>query len=465
MASSVETVRPLRRVLIANRGEIALRILRACHEMGLSTVAVYSSADREQQHVKLASQSVCIGGAKAADSYLNANAIISAALVSGADAIHPGYGFLSENAAFAAQVEACGLTFIGPKADTIALMGDKISAIAAMKKAGIPTIVGSDGPLTQDASSHQHLADRIGYPLIIKAAGGGGGKGMRVVLKPDDLAQAIDLTRQEALAAFNNDTLYMERYLSAPRHIEIQVASDGQGNAIHLGERDCSLQRRHQKLIEEAPALGIDAKTRREIGERCVKACLDIDYRGVGTFEFLYQDGEFFFIEMNTRLQVEHTVTEMVTGLDIVKLQLQIAAGHSLTLAQSDIIMNGHAVECRINAEHPFNGIPSPGQVTKFHAPNGYGVRWESQLYAGYYVPPFYDPMVGKLICVAQNRLEALAKMQQALTELCISGIETNIELHLSILRHPEFINGSCNIHFLSHESTFSSPNKVHAND
>lgn len=440
----------LNKVLIANRGEIALRILRACRELGIKTVAAYSRADRDLLHVQLADEKICIGGAKAQDSYLNIPAIISAATVTGCDAIHPGYGFLSENADFAQHVEQSGFTFIGPQSKTISLMGDKVSAINAMLAAGVPTVPGSNGALDHDDAHNLALAHQIGLPVIIKAAGGGGGKGMRVVHRIDELLAAINLTRSEAKAAFNNANVYMEKFLLTPRHIEIQVVADGQGNAIHLGDRDCSSQRRHQKLIEEAPAQGIAQHIKQTISERCVKACLEIGYRGVGTFEFLYQDGEFFFIEMNTRIQVEHTVTEMVTGIDLVKLQLHVAAGNALPFQQSEINLTGHAIECRINAEHPNTFVPSPGKVNFFHAPGGQGVRWDSHLYTGYTVPAHYDSMVGKLITHGPNRQTALVKMRSALAELRIDGIHTNIALHQHLVSQPQFIQGEFSIHFVS---------------
>ncbi|MGL5325775.1 MAG: acetyl-CoA carboxylase biotin carboxylase subunit, partial [Aeromonas sp.] len=394
----------LDKVVIANRGEIALRILRACKELGIKTVAVHSTADRELKHVLLADESICIGKPASTDSYLNVPAIIAAAEVTGAVAIHPGYGFLSENADFAEVVEKSGFIFIGPRAETIRLMGDKVSAIEAMKKAGVPCVPGSDGPVDNDAKHNAAIAKRIGYPVIIKAAGGGGGRGMRVVRNEAELAGAIALTKSEAGQFFKNDMVYMEKYLENPRHIEIQVLADGQGNALYLGERDCSMQRRHQKVVEEAPAPGITAEMRKFIGERCVRACIEIGYRGAGTFEFLYENGEFYFIEMNTRIQVEHPVTEMVTGIDLIKEQLRIAAGQPLSITQQDIRIRGHAIECRINAEDPATFMPSPGLVQRFHAPGGLGVRWDSHIYAGYKVPPHYDSMIGKLICYGENR-------------------------------------------------------------
>lgn len=437
------------KVLIANRGEIALRILRACHEMGIRTVAVHSTADRDLKHVRLADESVCIGGPNSADSYLNVPALISAAEVTDAVAIHPGYGFLSENADFAERVEQSGFTFIGPRADTIRIMGDKVSAITAMKKANIPCVPGSDGPLDDNSETNLRLAREIGYPVIIKAAGGGGGRGMRAVHTEASLLTAISLTRTEAANAFGNDMVYMEKYLENPRHIEFQVLADEYGNAIHLGERDCSMQRRHQKIIEEAPAPGIDNKTRKKIGNLCAKACRDIGYRGVGTFEFLYENGEFYFIEMNTRLQVEHCVTEMITGIDLVKQQLLIAAGEKLTLKQDNVEFNGHAIECRLNAEDPENFMPSPGTVKQFHVPGGPGIRIDSHLYSGYVVPSYYDSMVGKLIAHGEDRPAALARMRNALTEIVIDGIKTNVPLHQSLIDDSNFTTGGTSIHYL----------------
>ncbi|MGL5030724.1 MAG: acetyl-CoA carboxylase biotin carboxylase subunit [Aeromonas sp.] len=439
----------LDKVVIANRGEIALRILRACKELGIKTVAVHSTADRELKHVLLADESICIGKPASTDSYLNVPAIIAAAEVTGAVAIHPGYGFLSENADFAEVVEKSGFIFIGPRADTIRLMGDKVCAIEAMKKAGVPCVPGSDGPVDNDAKHNAAIAKRIGYPVIIKAAGGGGGRGMRVVRNEAELAGAIALTKSEAGQFFKNDMVYMEKYLENPRHIEIQVLADGQGNALYLGERDCSMQRRHQKVVEEAPAPGITAEMRKFIGERCARACVEIGYRGAGTFEFLYENGEFFFIEMNTRIQVEHPVTEMVTGIDLIKEQLRIAAGQPLSITQQDIHIHGHAIECRINAEDPVTFMPSPGLVQRFHAPGGLGVRWDSHIYAGYKVPPYYDSMIGKLICYGENRDIAIARMRHALDELVVEGIKTNIPLHKEIMNDENFQRGGANIHYL----------------
>ena len=439
----------LDKIVIANRGEIALRILRACKELGIKTVAVHSSADRDLKHVLLADETVCIGPAPSVKSYLNIPAIISAAEITGAVAIHPGYGFLSENANFAEQVEQSGFIFIGPKAETIRLMGDKVSAITAMKKAGVPTVPGSDGPLSDDMDLNRAHAKRIGYPVIIKASGGGGGRGMRVVRGDSDLAQSIAMTKAEAKAAFSNDMVYMEKYLENPRHIEIQVLADGQGNAIYLAERDCSMQRRHQKVVEEAPAPGITPELRRYIGERCAKACVDIGYRGAGTFEFLFENGEFYFIEMNTRIQVEHPVTEMITGVDLIKEQLRIAAGQPLSIKQEEVQVRGHAVECRINAEDPNTFLPSPGKITRFHVPGGFGVRWESHIYTDYTVPAYYDSMIGKLICYGETREVAIVRMKNALQELIIDGIKTNIDLQMRIMADESFQAGGANIHYL----------------
>ncbi|WP_218421807.1 acetyl-CoA carboxylase biotin carboxylase subunit [Stutzerimonas stutzeri] len=439
----------LEKVLIANRGEIALRVLRACKELGIKTVAVHSTADRDLMHVSLADESVCIGPASSAQSYLSIPAIIAAAEVTGADGIHPGYGFLAENADFAEQVEKSGFTFIGPTADVIRLMGDKVSAKDAMKQAGVPTVPGSDGPLPVDEKEALRIAREVGYPVIIKAAGGGGGRGMRVVHKEEDLIASAKLTRNEAGAAFGNPMVYLEKFLTNPRHVEIQVLADGQGNAIHLGDRDCSLQRRHQKVIEEAPAPLIDEEARRKVQARCVKACIDIGYRGAGTFEFLYEDGNFYFIEMNTRVQVEHPVTEMVTGIDIVKEMLLIGGGQKLSIKQEDVVIRGHAVECRINAEDPRTFMPSPGKVKHFHAPGGNGVRVDSHLYDGYSVPPHYDSLIGKLITFGANRDEAMGRMRNALDELIVDGIKTNAPLHRDLVRDPGFCKGGVNIHYL----------------
>ncbi|EGQ7790861.1 acetyl-CoA carboxylase biotin carboxylase subunit [Vibrio cholerae] len=439
----------LDKVVIANRGEIALRILRACKELGIKTVAVHSTADRDLKHVLLADESICIGPAKSIDSYLNIPRIISAAEVTGAVAIHPGYGFLSENADFAEQVEHSGFIFVGPRAETIRLMGDKVSAINAMKKAGVPCVPGSDGPLDNDEAKNKAHAKRIGYPVIIKASGGGGGRGMRVVRNEAELTKSIQMTRAEAKAAFNNDMVYMEKFLENPRHVEVQVIADGQGNAIHLAERDCSMQRRHQKVVEEAPAPGITEEMRKFIGERCTRACIEIGYRGAGTFEFLYENGEFYFIEMNTRIQVEHPVTEMITGVDLIKEQLRIAAGQPLSFKQEDIKIRGHAVECRINAEDPERFLPCPGKIERFHAPGGMGVRWESHIYSGYTVPAHYDSMIGKLITYGENRDVAIARMRNALNEMIVEGIKTNIPLQQAIMADENFQKGGTNIHYL----------------
>ncbi|WP_392566112.1 acetyl-CoA carboxylase biotin carboxylase subunit [Utexia brackfieldae] len=439
----------LDKIVIANRGEIALRILRACKELGIKTVAVHSVADKDLKHVLLADETVCIGPAPSAKSYLNIPALISAAEITGASAIHPGYGFLSENADFAEQVERSGFIFIGPKAETIRLMGDKVSAIEAMKKAGVPCVPGSDGSLGNDINKNKEIALKIGYPVIIKASGGGGGRGMRIVRQEKDLEQAIKTTKLEAKTAFNNDMVYMEKFLENPRHIEIQVLADGQGNAIYLGERDCSMQRRHQKVVEEAPAVGITAKMRKFIGERCANACVEIGYRGAGTFEFLFENNEFYFIEMNTRIQVEHPVTEMITGIDLIKEQIRIASGMPLSIKQSDIHITGHAIECRINAEDAKTFMPSPGKITRFHAPGGFGIRWESHIYAGYTVPPHYDSMIGKLIAYGESRDIAIARMKNALAELVIDGIKTNIDLHIEIMNDTNFNKGGTNIHYL----------------
>ncbi len=439
----------LEKVLIANRGEIALRILRACKELGIKTVAVHSTADRELMHLSLADESVCIGPAPATQSYLQIPAIIAAAEVTGATAIHPGYGFLAENADFAEQIERSGFTFVGPTAEVIRLMGDKVSPKDAMKRAGVPTVPGSDGPLPEDEETALAIAREVGYPVIIKAAGGGGGRGMRVVYDESELIKSAKLTRTEAGAAFGNPMVYLEKFLTNPRHVEVQVLSDGQGNAIHLGDRDCSLQRRHQKVIEEAPAPGIDEKARQEVFARCVQACIEIGYRGAGTFEFLYENGRFYFIEMNTRVQVEHPVSEMVTGVDIVKEMLRIASGEKLSIRQEDVVIRGHALECRINAEDPKTFMPSPGKVKHFHAPGGNGVRVDSHLYSGYSVPPNYDSLVGKVITYGADRDEALARMRNALDELIVDGIKTNTELHKDLVRDAAFCKGGVNIHYL----------------
>ena len=439
----------IEKLVIANRGEIALRILRACREMGIKTVAVHSEADRDLKHVRLADETVCIGPAASAQSYLNIPAIISAAEVTDAVAIHPGYGFLSENADFAERVEQSGFIFVGPRAETIRLMGDKIQAIAAMKAAGVPCVPGSDGPLDDDADRTVKLAHDIGFPVIIKAAGGGGGRGMRVVYSEATLLNAVSLTRAEALAAFGNAEVYMEKFPENPRHIEFQVLSDTHGNAIHLGERDCSLQRRHQKVVEEAPAPGIDAAVRSRMGERCAEACRQIGYRGAGTFEFLYENGEFYFIEMNTRVQVEHPVTELVTGVDIVKEQLRIADGEPLSYRQEQIELRGHAIECRINAEDPTNFRPSPGPIDVLHLPGGPGIRIDTHIYQGYRVPQYYDSMIGKLVAHGCDRETAIARMSTALFEIVIEGIKTNVPLHQEIMVDAAFIAGGANIHYL----------------
>jgi len=439
----------LDKVVIANRGEIALRILRACHALGIKTVAVHSTVDRNLKHVAMADESVCIGPAPASESYLNVPALIAAAEVTDAQAIHPGYGFLSENADFAERVEQSGFVFIGPKADTIRLMGDKVEAIKAMKAAGVPCVPGSGGPLGDDGAENIRIAREIGFPVIIKAAGGGGGRGMRVVHSEAALNNAIQTTRAEAKAAFGNDMVYMEKFLENPRHVEIQVLADGQGSAIHLGERDCSMQRRHQKVVEEAPAPGITDEQRAEIGRTCVEACIRIGYRGAGTFEFLYEAGRFYFIEMNTRIQVEHPVTELVTGIDLVREQLLIAAGHKLSIKQEDVVLRGHAIECRINAEDPETFMPSPGLIKHFHAPGGPGVRVDTHIYEGYRVPPNYDSMIGKLIVHGADRAQAIARMRVALSEMVVDGIKTNVPLQQRIMADSGFQAGGANIHYL----------------
>jgi len=437
------------KILIANRGEIALRIQRACREMGIKTVVVHSEADAEAKYVRLADESVCIGPAASSGSYLNVPAIISAAEVTDAEAIHPGYGFLSENADFAERVEQSGFTFIGPRAETIRLMGDKVSAKNAMKKAGIPVVPGMEGALPEEARDAVKVARQIGYPVIIKAAGGGGGRGMRVVHTEAALMNAVNTTRAEAQAAFGNPSVYMEKYLEKPRHIEVQVMADKHRNALYLGDRDCSMQRRHQKVIEEAPAPLLNEKARVRIGERCAEACRKIGYEGAGTFEFLYEGGEFFFIEMNTRLQVEHPVTEMVTGLDIVQLQIRVAAGEKLTLRQKDVRIQGHAIECRINAEDPHKFTPSPGRITSLHMPGGPGIRVDTHAYAGYFVPPHYDSLIGKIIAYGDTRRQALARLQIALSETAIEGIKTNVPLHQELVRDTAFQRGGTSIHYL----------------
>jgi acetyl-CoA carboxylase, biotin carboxylase subunit len=440
---------PFKKILIANRGEIALRILRACQAMNIRTVAVHSTVDRNLKHVGMADESVCIGPAPAGQSYLNVPAIIAAMEVTDAEAVHPGYGFLAENADFAERVEESGFTFIGPRAETIRLMGDKVSAINAMRQAGVPCVPGSNGPLDDDERRSERLAGEIGFPVLIKAAAGGGGRGMRVVHEPEDLIKSISLTRQEAKTGFGDDTVYMEKYLTNPRHIEIQVLSDAHGNAVHLGERDCSMQRRHQKVIEEAPAPGITAEEREHIGKICTDACKRIGYLGAGTFEFLYENGEFYFIEMNTRIQVEHPVTECVTGLDLIRAQILAAAGEPLPFSQDDVVIRGHAIECRINAEDPEKFIPQPGMVEAFHAPGGPGIRVDSHIYDGYRVPPNYDSMIGKLIAHGETREAAIARMRVALDEMVLRGVISNIPLHQRLLRDSGFIQGGTNIHYL----------------
>ncbi|ABI60131.1 MULTISPECIES: acetyl-CoA carboxylase biotin carboxylase subunit [Nitrosomonas] len=440
------------KILIANRGEIALRVQRACRTMGIKTVAVHSEADAEAKYVKLADESVCIGPAASAQSYLNIPAIISAAEVTDAEAIHPGYGFLSENADFAERVEKSGFFFIGPRPDTIRLMGDKVSAKHAMLQAGVPCVPGSEGALPDSLDEVRKIIKEIGYPVIIKAAGGGGGRGMRVVYTEAALSNAVITTRNEAQAAFGNPVVYAEKYLENPRHIEFQILADEYGNTVHLGERDCSMQRRHQKIIEEAPARGISIKLRNQIGERCVEACKRINYRGVGTFEFLYENNEFYFIEMNTRLQVEHPVTEAVTGIDLVQAQIRVAAGEKLSVQQKDIVTRGHAIECRINAEDPYKLTPSAGRITQYHAPGGPGIRVDSHIYHNYRVPPYYDSMIAKVIAYGDNRDLAIARMRIALTEMIIEGIKTNIPLHLDLLADCNFVSDSVSIHYLENK-------------
>jgi len=440
---------PFKKIVIANRGEIALRILRACQTMGVRTVAVHSTVDRNLKHVGMADESVCIGPAPATDSYLNIPAIIAAMELTDAEAVHPGYGFLAENADFAERIEESGFTFIGPRAETIRLMGDKVSAINAMRQAGVPCVPGSNGPLEDDERRIRRLAEDIGYPVLIKAAAGGGGRGMRVVHNPFDLIKSIQLTREEARAGFGDSTVYMEKYLQNPRHIEIQVLSDAHGNAVHLGERDCSMQRRHQKVIEEAPAPGITPEQRERIGRICTEACRRIGYLGAGTFEFLFEDGEFYFIEMNTRIQVEHPVTEMITGIDLVQAQILIAAGEPLPFSQDDIGFSGHAVECRVNAEDPERLIPQPGTIEAFHAPGGPGVRVDSHIYDSYTIPANYDSMIGKLICHGATRENALNRMRVALNEIVLTGVKTNIPLHQKLIEDSGFREGGTNIHYL----------------
>ena len=439
----------LKKILIANRGEIALRILRACKEMGIPTVAVHSKVDRDLMHVRLADESVCIGGNRPTESYLNIPALISAAEVTNAEGIHPGYGFLAENANFAEQVEKSGFTFIGPSPSVIRLMGNKVSAIQSMSKAGVPTVPGSDGPLTNNQDRSRAIASKIGYPVMIKAASGGGGRGMRVVHKESELLSSIEITQAEAKAAFGDGTVYLEKFLGTPRHVEVQILADGQGGVIHLGDRDCSLQRRHQKVLEEAPAPNINEEARQAVFESCTQACLDIGYRGAGTFEFLYQDERFFFIEMNTRIQVEHPVSEMITGINIVKEQIRIASGLPLSVSQNEVTFKGHAIECRINAEDPNSFAPSPGLVKQFHAPGGMGVRVDSHLYSGYNVPPFYDSLVGKLICHSEDRNSALNRIKNALEEIVVDGIKSNIPLHQQLATDEGFRNVDFNSHYL----------------
>ncbi len=439
------------KILIANRGEIALRIQRACRELGIRTVVVHSTADIDAKVVKLADESVCIGPAPSRESYLNIPAIIAAAEVTDAEAIHPGYGFLSENADFADRVEKSGFTFIGPRPDTIRMMGDKVAAKKAMIAAGVPCVPGSEGALTDDPVEITRTARAIGYPVIIKAAGGGGGRGMRVVHTEAALISSVNTTRAEAAAAFNNPDVYMEKFLENPRHIEIQILADEHGNVIHLGERDCSMQRRHQKVLEEAPAPGLTPKQREKIGQRCAEACKRIGYRGAGTIEFLFENGEFYFIEMNTRVQVEHPVTELITGIDIVQEQIRIAAGLPLTLRQKDVVLKGHAIECRVNAEDPFRFTPSPGKVTAWHMPGGPGIRIDSHVYSGYTIPPHYDSMIGKIIAYGDTREQAIARMSSALSEVVIEGVKTNVPLHREILRDTHFEDGGTSIHYLEH--------------
>ena len=437
------------KILIANRGEIALRVQRACRELGIKTVAVHSVADAEAKYVRLADESVCIGPAASADSYLNIPAIISAAEVTDAEAIHPGYGFLSENADFAERVEKSGFVFIGPRPDTIRLMGDKVSAKNTMIKAGVPVVPGSEGALPEEPQEIVKIARKVGYPVIIKASGGGGGRGMRVVHTEAALINAVAMTRQEAKAAFGNPTVYMEKFLETPRHVEIQVLADEHRNAVYLGDRDCSMQRRHQKIIEEAPAPLIPIKERVRIGERCADACRKIGYRGAGTFEFLYEKGEFYFIEMNTRVQVEHPVTEMITGVDIVKTQILVAAGEKLPFRQKDVSFRGHAIECRINAEHPYKFTPSPGRITSWHVPGGPGIRVDSHVYHGYFVPPYYDSLIAKVIAYGDTREQAIARMRIALSEMIVEGIQTNLPLHQELMLDTSFMRGGTSIHYL----------------
>ncbi|OFZ68296.1 MAG: acetyl-CoA carboxylase biotin carboxylase subunit [Betaproteobacteria bacterium RBG_16_58_11] len=440
------------KILIANRGEIALRIQRACREMGIKTVAVHSEADSEAKYVKLADESVCIGPAQSNLSYLNVPAIIAAAEVTDAEAIHPGYGFLSENADFAERVESSGFVFIGPRPESIRMMGDKVNAKRAMIETGVPCVPGSEGALPDDPDEILRIGREVGYPVIIKAAGGGGGRGMRVVHTEANLLNSVSMTKTEAGAAFGNPEVYLEKFLQNPRHIEIQVMADEHGNAIYLGERDCSMQRRHQKIIEEAPAPLLNPKLRDKIGERCAAACRKIKYRGAGTFEFLYEDGEFFFIEMNTRVQVEHPVTELITGVDIIQEQIRVAAGEKLRFKQKDIVFRGHAIECRINAEDPYTSVPSPGRITQYHAPGGPGIRVDSHVYQNYYVPPYYDSMIGKVIAYGDTRDQAIARMRIALSEMIVDGINTNILLHQDLMTDSAFVEGGASIHYLTHK-------------
>ena len=440
------------KILIANRGEIALRIQRACREMGIKTVVVHSEADRDAKYVRLADESVCIGPPASRDSYLNMPAIIAAAEVTDAEAIHPGYGFLSENADFADRVEKSGFVFIGPRPESIRLMGDKVSAKNAMIEAGVPVVTGSPGALPDDEQEILRIAREVGYPVIIKAAGGGGGRGMRVVHTEAALLSSVVMTKSEAGAAFNNPEVYLEKFLENPRHIEIQVLADGGRNAVWLGERDCSMQRRHQKVIEEAPATGVDRKLIERIGERCAEACRKIEYRGAGTFEFLFENGEFYFIEMNTRIQVEHPVTELITGIDLVQQQIRVAAGEKFSLRQKDIVFKGHAIECRINAEDPFTFVPSPGRITNWHTPGGPGVRIDSHAFNGYFVPPYYDSMIAKVITFGDTREQAVARMSIALSEMVVEGIKTNIPLHRELMVDGRFVEGGTSIHYLEHK-------------
>jgi acetyl-CoA carboxylase biotin carboxylase subunit len=441
-----------KKILIANRGEIALRVLRACREMGIKTVRVYSEADREANYVRLADEAVCIGPASPRDSYLNMPSLISAAEVTDSEAIHPGYGFLSESADFAERVEKSGFVFIGPRPDSIRTMGDKVHAKRAMIAAGVPVVPGSAGALPEDPKEILRVAREVGYPVMIKAAGGGGGRGMRVVYTEAALLTSVAMTRTEAGAAFNNSEVYLEKFLENPRHIEIQVMADGEGKAVWLGERDCSMQRRHQKIIEEAPAPGIDRSLVERIGERCAEACRQMRYRGAGTFEFLYENGEFFFIEMNTRIQVEHTVTEMITGLDLVQWQIKVAAGEKFTLRQRDVRLHGHAIECRINAEDPHKFTPSPGKVTNWHVPGGPGIRIDSHVFTGYTVPPYYDSLIAKLVAFGDDRDHARIRMDIALSEMIVEGVKTNIQLHRELLQDENYIAGGTSIHYLEHK-------------